>query len=380
MSDTIPFNDTSRIYRAHREPLMDSMRSVAESGWWLLGGFTKTFSEAFAAYCGTDYCLPVANGTDALELALRGVLGERGEDSGGEVITVANAGGYTTTACRIVGAIPVYADIDEGSQLLSMQSLENCIGPKLKAVVVTHLYGGVVDVLQVRKVLERCGAGGTPIIEDCAQAHGGCIGEHRVGSLGDVATFSFYPTKNLGAMGDGGAVLTSDLATYTNLKALHQYGWDEKYRVVTPFGRNSRMDEMQAAVLSNLLPYLDDYNQKRRELYAAYRQAAGAGLQFLKFPGTDFVGHLAVVLSDQRDDFVAYMRRQNISVDIHYPILDCDQPGWIGLPMRTDQENGLAASRRSIGRIVSLPCFPLMTEAEVSRVCVALAKWGGSLS
>jgi aminotransferase EvaB len=274
MKKNIPFNDTSRTFSAYREPLIAQITKVAESGWWLLGKGTRQFSQVFAKYCGSRYCLPVANGSDALELALRAILPKTDSNEEHEVITVANAGGYSTTACRLVGAIPVYADIEKNNQLICADSLVNCLGPKVKVVIATHLYGGVVDITKIRSILDQNGYGHVAIIEDCAQAHGGILAGCRVGSLGDLATFSFYPTKNLGAMGDAGAILTSDKSLYHRLNALHQYGWNGKYKVEVAYGRNSRMDEMQATILEYLLPKLDEFNQKRKEIYEKYRRAA----------------------------------------------------------------------------------------------------------
>ena len=375
MDMQVPFNDTSRIFSTNREQLLNRIEAVAESGRWLLGNYTRQFSQAFAVYCGTEYCLPVANGTDALELALRAVLPEPNIGDTSEVVTVANAGGYSTTACRLVGAVPVYADIEMTNQLMCPHSLANCLGPKVKAVILTHLYGGVINVEQIRHVLKEKDYEHVIIIEDCAQAHGGVLSGQRVGSLGDIATFSFYPTKNLGAMGDAGAVLTSDVDLYEKIQVLHQYGWQSKYRVQVPYGRNSRMDEMQAAVLDCLLPLLEEFNNKRKDVYLKYREASGDKLQFLNHDGGDYVAHLAVVMSPERDAFVKYMKNKGIGVDIHYPLLDCDQPGWESLPMRMDMRSNLNVSKRSVTQVVSLPCFPTLHEHQIMLVCQALREW-----
>jgi aminotransferase EvaB len=378
MKNLVPFNDTSRLFKAHQNELLSVMQDAASSGWWLLGKHTETFARNFAEYCGTEFCLPVANGTDALEIALKAVFGDALYTEENEVITVANAGGYTTSACYLSGASPVFADINEESQLIDLASIKRCLSNKVKAIVLTHLYGGVVDVLQVRELLNTSGYENVVIIEDCAQAHGAKLGERLVGSLGDLATFSFYPTKNLGAMGDGGALTTSDPAIYQQIKRLHQYGWANKYDVATPFARNSRIDEIQAGVLNILLPHLDKANATRIAIYEQYKQSAGSSVKFL-IHTTDFVGHLAIMRVEQREKFIAFMKDRRVAIDIHYPILDCDQKAWQKLSKRQDPE-GLKVSNRVVNELVTLPCFPYMTETEIEIVSNALREWEKSFN
>jgi len=368
----VPINDTARIFASHAETLSAKLLETARSGRWLNGLNVRAFAESFGTYLGVCHVLPVANGTDALELAMRAVMLSR-RPKGREVVTVANAGGYTATACWQAGLTPTFIDIDESSQLADTEALLAALGPETAMVVVTHLYGGVVGVPALRREMDAAGYAGLPIIEDCAQAQGAWCDGQRVGTFGDLATFSFYPTKNLGAMGDAGAVATSDEELFMLLGQLHQYGWSEKYRVSVPGGRNSRMDELQAATLCVLLPHLDDYNRRRVEILARYRQAASRDLQFLD--GADgSVAHLAVALSSGRDAFRQFMSDRKIATEIHYPVLDCDQPGWTGLPQKIGPM-GLRTSRRSVEQIVTLPCFPLMTEDEIGRGLDALAAW-----
>ena len=373
-SPRVPFNDTSRVFLAHEGRLRDAIQDALQGGRWLFGTHTERFSREFADFCGTQYCLPVANGTDALELALRALIPP---DDGQvrEVITVANAGGYTTTACRLVGAVPVYADINESDQLVNSESLLRCLGPDVAAVTVTHLYGGVVDVVRIRDQMQALGFGHIPIIEDCSQAHGARLVDRRVGSMGDLGVFSFYPTKNLGAMGDAGAIVTSNGSLFEKLRATSQYGWARKYHVQLPYGRNSRMDEVQAAVLSSLLPYLDEYNTIRRGFYERYTSCVGGGLRPLVYSRGEQVAHLAVLRAEDRGGFVRFMAEQGVATDMHYPVLDCDQEGWRNLPMRLDPESNLEISRRAVTEIVSIPCFPLLEDAELTHICSALESW-----
>ena len=378
MTISVPFNDTSRIFAAHAAPIEQALYAACASGRWLLGAETKKFAEAFAAYNGVKHCLPVANGTDALELALRSVLlaaEAEGKEGPHEIITVANAGGYTTTACRLVGAVPVYADIEPESQLISLPSLRVSLSPATRAVVLTHLYGGAIDVPAVRAMLAEAGHGHVVIIEDCAQAHGAKVGGKHVGAMGDLAAFSFYPTKNLGAFGDAGAIVTNHTERYEMLGRLHQYGWGRKYEIEVPYARNSRMDEVQAAILNILLPQLDGWNEARRRIYARYAEAGAGQLQFLKTE-TDYVGHLAIVQTNERDAFLAFMKERNIAVDVHYPTLDAEQPAWKKLPQRIGCKKNLENSRAAVQRIATLPCFPTMREEEIAAVCTALSAWG----
>ncbi|MBE7186245.1 MAG: DegT/DnrJ/EryC1/StrS family aminotransferase, partial [Methylobacterium mesophilicum] len=290
-----------------------------------------------------------------------------------EVVTVPNAGGYSAIAARLVDLVPVYADIEEASQLTSLESIVSLLSTDTALVVATHLYGGVLDVGRLRAMMDAAGHAGVPILEDCAQAHGATLGSRRVGSLGDIATFSFYPTKNLGAFGDGGAIVTSRKDLADGCRAARQYGWSSKYTIAAPWGRNSRLDEVQAAILRVLLPGLDEANAKRLAILDSYADSAPAGVSVVR-SRTGTVAHLAVVLCDDRDALARHLKDRGIMSEIHYPILDCDQPAWTSLPQRLASGN-LQTARRSVGRILTLPCFPEMTSREIERVCQALAAW-----
>lgn len=371
----IPINDTSRIFNHYQKEIENILLKTAQSGFWLLGERTKVFSKSFSDYCGAEHCLPLANGTDALELALRVLVASEEVQDRGEIITVANAGGYTSTACRLVGLTPVYADVDEQTQLIDLDSLVNCLNTKVKAVVLTHLYGNAINVVEVRKILDAKGYSNVKIIEDCAQAHGASFAGKKVGSFGDIATFSFYPTKNLGAFGDAGTLLTSDKELYLKAKELSQYGWSSRYHIQRAYGRNSRIDELQAAILSVLLPYLDEHNQQRKEIYRRY-QTASKKLQPLKSHCSEsFVAHLAVFRTDKRKEFIDFMSDKFIQVGIHYPVLDTEQEAWKHMPFRIDSKKGLPSSKKSTSEIVTLPCFPYMSDEEVLYVCNVLKEW-----
>jgi dTDP-3-amino-2,3,6-trideoxy-4-keto-D-glucose/dTDP-3-amino-3,4,6-trideoxy-alpha-D-glucose/dTDP-2,6-dideoxy-D-kanosamine transaminase len=374
---TIPLNDLQRMYTAYGDKLDQTALDVLRSGWWLNGPRNKDFCKAFADYLGVAHFIGLANGTDALEIVIR-ILLEKALRSGRveqtamraadayEVITVANAGGYTSTACYLVGCTPVYADIEPESQLLSISSAVAALSGKTVAVVATHLYGGLIDVPALRRAMNDAGYAHVPIVEDCAQGHGLTGAGGKAGTFGDIATFSFYPTKNLGALGDGGGIATNDDDLAESVRRLQQYGWGDKYKIIAAGGRNSRLDELQAAFLSVFLPNLDAANTRRLAVLEAYEKASPADLHIVR-SRIGAVAHLAVIQTDQREQLRDYLKTHGIATDIHYPVLDCDQPGWGDRPKRIGP-SGLDVSRVSVNRILTLPCFPTMTEEEVARV------------
>jgi aminotransferase EvaB len=364
----VPLQDPRRQYELLKEDIDRGVLAALESGRWLFGEQVGTFEKSFAGYCGVKYAHSVANGTDALELALV-AAGAKGR----EVVTVVNAGGFTTTVCRIVGAVPVYVDIDPDSLLMSLPAALSAVTSQTAAVVVTHLYGRYADIRAFRSGLDSIGRQEVIIIEDCAQAHGASRGGRHAGSLGDIGTFSFYPTKNLGAMGDGGVIVCNDDDLADRIALLRQYGWREKYHSVIPFGRNSRMDEIQAAILRVKLYHLDEWNARRREIVLRYSEAASGALAVWHDDSSAFVAHLAVARHPERDRIRKLMQDSGVLTEIHYPVLDCDQPSQRGLP---SVEHDLSVSRRAVKEIFTLPCFPEMTDEEISFVCKCLQKVG----
>lgn len=372
----IPIQDLQRHYAVHAPALDRVATQVLHSGWWQNGPNTQAFCERFGQYIGVAHCQGVGNGTDALEIALR-VLAANSKNgrsnAPGEVITVANAGGYTSSAVYSAGLVPVYVDIEYDSQLVSIPSVLSALSEHTTVVVVTHLYGGLVDVPVLRRALDSAGYAHLPILEDCAQAHGLSGFNTKAGGFDAMATFSFYPTKNLGAMGDGGAIVTNNAEYAAHIQRLHQYGWNKKYQVASPWGRNSRLDELQAALLLELLPELDAANERRQAILEAYMSAASDAIQIVRSPHAT-VAHLAVVMAEDRDSLRDYLQTRGIATDIHYPILDCDQQGWRDLPKKIAPE-GLRVARLSLNRILTIPCFPALTDEEVSDVCKALAAY-----
>jgi aminotransferase EvaB len=359
-------NDLSR----HNGPLAAEIRAavdrVLDSGWYILGAEVAAFERAFADYCGVAHAVGVANGTDALELALAAV----GVGRGDAVALTANAGGYGTTAVHAVGAEPIYVDVDPVRASLDPEALDRaCRSRTIRAVIITHLYGalGAID-----ETVQVAAAHGVKVVEDCAQAHGATRAGRRAGSWGDAAAFSFYPTKNLGALGDGGAVLTNEPEIAGLVGRMRQYGWEGKYRQAFLPARNSRLDEMQAAVLSTKLPYLDGWNARRREVAARYvAQITHPKVTLPTSAGPDYVAHLFVIRTAERAALADHLRRHGVPCDIHYPIADHRAPVF------GDRFAGvsLPVTEMLCAEVLTLPCFPEMTDDEVDLVADVVNRW-----
>ena len=260
MPDTpvIPVNSLLRHIQPLEAELVAAATDVVRSGYYVLGPGVNRFESAFADYCGASECIGVANGTDALELALKAV----GVTAGDRVAVAANAAMYGTSAVLACGAVPLFVDIEEAGATLDPARLSEAFASMVpRAIIVTHLYGRLA---RIDEILQLCRSHGVAVVEDCAQAHGARSNSRAAGSFGDVAAFSFYPTKNLGALGDGGAIVTSDTGIGQRARQLRQYGWTAKYTNTHAGGRNSRLDEIQARMLLTMLPLLDGWNARRR--------------------------------------------------------------------------------------------------------------------
>ena len=358
-------NDLLAHNQRFETELSGAIDRVRASGWFALGPEVEAFEAECAEYCGARHCIGVANGSDALELALRGV----GVGPGDEVITAANAGMFSTHAILAIGATPVYADIVVGGSGLCPEDAAARITAATAAVVATHLFGRMADVRSLRALADRHGIA---LLEDCAQAHGAAVDGTRAGAWGDASAFSFYPTKNLGALGDGGAVLADSDAVAERVRKLRQYGWAPKYVCELTGGRNSRLDELQAAVLRVKLPELDRLNAERKaiaELYA--RQLRHAEIATPDVAGDDFVAHLFVIQADRRDSLRQYLNEHDIANDVHYPLLDYQQPCFDGSAMTAR----LPEAERVRSRVLSLPCYPELRPADVSGACDLINAW-----
>ena len=331
---------------------------VFSSSQHILGPNVQNFELKFADYIGVNHCLGVANGSDALVIALR-ALGVKKDD---EVATVANAGFYTCAALNLIGAKPVFIDIDPDSLLIDPIDLEKkMVTNKIKAVVVTHLYG---QVAPIKDVIELCSKSGIKVIEDCAQAHGAQIEGKKVGSFGDISTFSFYPTKNLGAVGDGGAVLTNDDQIAKIVRKIRQYGWGDKYSVEIEHGTNSRLDELQAAFLAAKLEELDNWNSQRITIAKQYVNAFEKTKVRVLKNTLKGVAHLFVVLTEDRDELVEHLSKNNIQSGIHYPISDHKQ----AIYKEKYKDISLPVTDSTVDKILSLPIYPGMKQEEIDHV------------
>lgn len=360
----VPLNDLSRGMRAETAALTEVFREVLASGWLIHGPRLATFEQDLAAFIGVTHSIGVASGTDALELCFRAVSSPERR----VIVTVANAGGYSTLAAHRAGLDVRFADVDPVTHCIDPASLNGVLDVSVAAVVVTHLYGRAADVPAVRQV---CGPHGIAVIEDCAQSIGATAAWGRTGSAGTLAAFSFYPTKNLGALGDAGAVVTSDGSLATTVRTLAQYGWHRKYEVAVRGGCNSRLDELQAAFLSARLPRVDGWNERRRSVIRRYSAAAGTSMRVLDAGGRWHAGHLAVVETDDAADLARHLASNGIRTGVHYPIPDHRQPVFA----EAYADVKLPHTERLIGRILSLPCFPELTDGEIDWVCRAIEEY-----
>ena len=365
MTSRIPLNDPSRLDVHIVQEIRQAVDDVMLSGYFIQGNQHDCFLNEFAAWCGVGHAAGVGNGTDALELCIRALPGA----SGDFVVTAANAGGYAATAAVAAGCRPLYVDVTENLTMCPVDLRTRLAGAEhIRCVVVTHLYGQLAEIEQIA---ETCREFGIAIVEDCAQSHGALFKDRRAGSFGALAAFSFYPTKNLGAVGDAGAVVSDSAELIGRVRSLAQYGWSERYNTDLPGGRNSRLDELQAAVLRVKLRYLDEWNATRRAIAAQYREAARSSLRFpTTHSKSEYVAHLCVAMHHDRDAARAKLDAAGISTSIHYAHLDYQQRGLAAyrpdFPLRNSETLNL--------QILTLPCFPGMTDEETGRVCEALQK------
>jgi dTDP-3-amino-3,4,6-trideoxy-alpha-D-glucose transaminase len=363
---SIPFNDLRTAYLALREEIDAAVAEALDSGWYILGRQTTAFEEEFAAYTHTAGCVGVNSGTDALTLALRAC--EIGP--GDEVITVAHTAVATVAAIRLAGATPVLVDVDPQTYTMDPQALEAAVTPATRAVIPVHIYGQAADLTAIQAIARRHGVF---LIEDCAQAHGAMLDGQLLGSFGDLAAFSFYPTKNLGALGDGGAVVGQDTALLDRVRLLHEYGWTPATRYVSQLeGTNSRLDELQAAILRVKLRYLDAQNDARRALAATYAEVLPAAVvRPHERPGATHVYHLYVVRVPQRDQLRRSLEAAGIGTAIHYPVPVHRQPAYGRDVVRYGP---MPVTERLAGEILSLPLYPTLTAAQVERVATTLTQ------
>jgi dTDP-4-amino-4,6-dideoxygalactose transaminase len=354
-------------YRAHRVPIQNAINRVLDSGTYILGAEVEAFERAFAEYCGGGYAVGVASGTDALILALKAL----GIGPGDEVITVSHTAVATIAAILAVGATPVLVDIDEIYLTLDPTVLDTAATARSKAVIAVHLYGQAADLDPILKFARERKL---VVIEDCAQACGGRYRGKPLGSIGDIGCFSFYPTKNLGAIGDGGTVLTRDSKIAERLRRLRQYGWDDGRQTREP-GLNSRLDPLQAAILHAKLPHLDADNVRRAAIARRYDFGLrGLPITTLKArPDTQHAYHLYVLACGERDALITHLAESQIGCAIHYPVPVHQQRGYaerLVLPA-----GGLPVTEGICRQVLSLPLYPELADADAEKVISALREF-----
>lgn len=359
----IPFLDLKAQYESIKDEIAPAIQRVLDSCSFIGGEPLESFERDFAAYFGTSYALGMANGTDALHLVLRGL----GIGPGDEVITAANSFIASASAIVMAGARPVFVDIDPLSYTIDPAAIEAAITPRTKAIIPVHLYGQPADM---RPIMEIATRHQLFVVEDAAQAHGVDYEGQRVGSIGHVACFSFYPGKNLGAYGDGGAITTNDVELVQRLKELRDHGRTSKYEHAV-VGYNSRLDSIQASVLHVKLRYIDGWNRQRQQIAAWYKLALqGSDLVLPEVrPGSTHIHHLYVVRSNERDALQKQLAEAGIATGIHYPIPLHLQPAFRDLGYRVgDMPHTEAAAQQ----VLSLPMFPELTHEQVEQIAGAV--------
>lgn len=358
----IPLADPGTEFRQHRDAILSAVAQVLDSGFFILGPQVKAFEKSLATSLGVSDAIGVGSGTDALALALLAL----NVGPGDEVITVSHTAGPTVAAIRITGATPVFVDIAPDTYCMDPATVGTALSPRTKAIIAVHLYGHPADVSAI-----RAAAPGIAVVEDCAQAQGATWEGRPVGSLGTIACFSFYPTKNLGAMGDGGAVATSDAALADRVRQLRIYGWTKAQFSELRNGRCSRLDEVQAAILSIKLRTLPETLDRRRAVAARYRHAL-ADLPIVlpcERPGAKHAYHLFVLRSDRRDGLEQHLAARGIGTGRHYPYPVHRQPG---LAAHARHGGSLAVTENFASEILSLPIFTTLSGTQIERVIAAV--------
>lgn len=366
----IPAANPLADYLARKPEIDEAIQRVLSGGRYILGPEVAAFEEEFASFLGADYAMGVGSGTEALHAALRVC----GIGQGDRVITVSHTAVATVAAIELAGAIPLLVDIDPKTYTLDANRLEDALlagqSTRIKAVIPVHLYGHPADMSSIMRIAERFDI---RVIEDCAQSHGASIGGRSVGTWGHLAAFSFYPTKNLGALGDGGAVVTNDPALAARTALFREYGWKERY-ISEMAGTNSRLDELQAAILRIKLRFLEQDNGKRQEVARRYdSMLSGSSLVLPRTqPGHTHVYHQYVIRTPHRDALKQFLARSSVGSLIHYPVPIHLQPAYRDGLLAP---GGLPQTEQICGEILSLPIHPHLTIDQVNRVGNAILSW-----
>ncbi len=365
--ERIMTNRLDRGFYKYQEEFEAAALRVLRSGWYILGKELEAFEEAYAAYTGAKYCVGLGNGLDALYLACRAL----GIGEGDEVIVQANTFIASVMGITMAGGTPVFVEPDE-YYMIDTDRIEAAITPKTKAVMVVHLYG---QSARMREVQAICKKHGLKLVEDCAQSHGSHWDGQMTGTFGDVGCFSFYPSKNLGAFGDGGAIVTNDEGLRDRIRQLRFYGSSVRYHN-KEVGVNSRLDEIQAALLAVRLPHMAELIEERKQLAAAYD--AGIKNDLIETPkirdGAEHVYHQYVIRCEKRDDLIEYLKERGIDTIIHYPIPPhlSEAYAYLGIP-----KGAFPIAEHYADTVLSIPMFNGMTGEEQERVIAALNAYRG---
>jgi dTDP-4-amino-4,6-dideoxygalactose transaminase len=360
--DPIPQASPLSQYLAHRAEIDAAVQQVMSAGRYILGHEVEEFEKEYADYIGTRFAIGVASGTDALVLALRACKVGPGD----EVITSPHTAVATVAAIELAGAVPVLVDIEPDTFLIDPSKIENAISSRTRAIIPVHLFGQPADLSAILAIAQPHAI---HVIEDCAQAHGALYRDKRVGNWGIAGCFSFYPTKNLGAIGDGGMVVTDDENLASEVRKLREYGWRERFISEVP-GLNSRLDEIQAAILRVKLRHLDRSNDRRRQIAEQYTHALSSQLAVpvVKASRTS-VFHQYVVRSSARGDLQSDLRGQGVGTAVHYPTPIHLQPAYRG---RIGDNGSFPVAERAAGEILSLPLYPELDTSQIERVINAI--------
>jgi dTDP-4-amino-4,6-dideoxygalactose transaminase len=363
----IPFSDPSASYQAHKSEIDQAIKRVLDSGWYVLGSEVDAFEKEFASFHGKDFhAVGVANGTDAIALCLRGL----GLGTGDEVITPSHTAVATVAGIEQAGCTPVCADIDANTRCIAPKSIDERVTTKTRAIMPVHIYGQPAEMY---KILEIAKAHNLSVIEDCSQAHGAEIHGHKVGTFADFSAYSCYPTKNLGGMGDGGAILCQSKEFAEKIRSLRQYGWNEARESIMA-GVNSRLDELQAAILRVKLRHLEDDNAKRRAIALRYNEA------LKDLPVTSPVlaktelhaMHLYVIECDRRNELMEHLRSNQIGASLHYPLAVHQHAAY---KKRIRGGNNLPVTDHFYQRNLTLPMYPELSYDKVEHIITAVQNW-----
>lgn len=361
----INYFDLKRIHEPMRAEIEEAFSSVLDESWYIQGQYCDTFEKAFAQYCGTKYCIGVGNGLDAIRL----ILEAYNIGAGDEVIIPANTFIATALAVSYVGATPVFVDADMETYNIDATKIAEKITDRTKAIIVVHLYGRMMDVSAIRKIAEEYNL---KLIEDAAQAHGATMNGEKVGNLADAAAFSFYPGKNLGALGDGGAITTNDVEIADKMRALGCYGSYVKYEHIYK-GYNSRLDEVQAAILLKKLAYVDKWNKERQLIAERFckeikNDKVIVPLYDEENPSGN-VWHVYPVLVNNREKFIEHLEKMDIGYNVHYPKPIMEQGAYLDLGIWVSE---YPITQKICREEVSIPLYPGLTETEIQRIIDAI--------